>query len=436
VLAGALAEHDQVGERVATQTVRAVQPRRTLSRREQPRHRRHLGVTVDADAAHDVVGGRPDLHRHRGDVDVGELLELVVHRRELLLDVLRAVRHARLDPGDVEEHAAVRAPAALADLLHDLARDVIAGEELGRPPRVLVPLGVLPPLLFGVGRLAFVVVGDVVEHEALAVLVAQDAAFAAHPLGHQDPLDRRRPDHPRRVELDELHVHQIGARVEGERVAVAGVLPAVAGDLERATDAAGGEDDGLGLEDPQVALLAIVAERAGDPPGVDEQLDDRVLHVDLEPLVDAVVLQGPDHLEARSIADVGEPRVAVAAEVALEDAPVLGAIEDRAPGLELAHPFGRLLGVQLRHPPVVEVLAAAHGVGEVDLPAVAVVDVRHRRGHPALGHDRVRLAEQRLADEPDGEAGGGGLDRRPQAGAAGADDDDVVLVGLDVGSHF
>ena len=39
------------------------------------------GVGVDLDAAHDVVAGRADLHRLRGDVDVGQLLELVVHRR-------------------------------------------------------------------------------------------------------------------------------------------------------------------------------------------------------------------------------------------------------------------------------------------------------------------------------------------------------------------
>jgi hypothetical protein len=50
--------------------------------------------------------------------------------------------------------------------------------------------------------------------------------------------------------------------------------------------------------------------------------------------------------------------------------------------------------VQLGHPPVVDVLAAAHGVGEVHAPVVAVVDVRERRGHAAFGHHRVRLTEE------------------------------------------
>ena len=62
-----------------------------------------LGVGVDLDAAHHVVAGGPDLHRLGGDVDVGQLLELVVHRRQPLADVLGVTAR-----GDVEEDAAVR----------------------------------------------------------------------------------------------------------------------------------------------------------------------------------------------------------------------------------------------------------------------------------------------------------------------------------------
>ncbi len=128
-----------------------------------------------------------------------------------------------------------------------------------------------------------------------------------------------------------------------------------------------------------------------------------------------------------------QPRVGVPAEVALDDPPVGRPVEERAPRLELADAVRRLLGVQLGHAPVVQVLAAAHRVGEVDLPAVALVDVGQRGGHAALGHDGVRLAEQRLADEPHADALRRGLDGRPEAGAARADDDDVVLELLVVG---
>ena len=115
---------------------------------------------------------------------------------------------------------------------------------------------------------------------------------------------------------------QLGAGVVGERVAVAGVLPAVAGDLVRLADAAGRQHDRLGLEDDEAAALAVVGERAGDAVAVLEQADDGAFHVDVDALVDAVILQGADHLQAGAVADVGQARILVAAEVALQDAAV------------------------------------------------------------------------------------------------------------------
>ena len=141
---------------------------------------------------------------------------------------------------------------------------------------------------------------------------------------------------------------------------------------------------------------------------------------------DGTVLERPDHLEPGPVADVGEARVGVAAERPLEDAPVGGPVEDGAPQLELADAIGRLAGVELGHPRVVQELAADHRVAEVDLPRVRRGDVGERRGDAALGHHGVGLAEQRLADEADVGAGILGLDRGAQAGPAGADDQDVV----------
>jgi len=86
--------------------------------------------------------------------------------------------------------------------------------------------------------------------------------------------------------------------------------------------------------------------------------------------------------------------------------------------------------VQLGHAPVVDILAAAHGVGEVHFPAIALVDVGERRRDSALGHHGVRLAEERLAHEAHGDAARRGLDGRAQSGAARADHQHVVLVGL------
>ena len=175
-----------------------------------------------------------------------------------------------------------------------------------------------------------------------------------------------------------------------------------------------------------------------------EQFGDRALGEDLQLRLgvaelarvvllqrDDLLLQGADQLQAGAVADVRQPRVLVAAEVALADLAVRGAVEQRAVGLQLPDPMRRLLRVQLGHPRVVQELAAAHGVAEVHLPVVARVDIAHRRGDAALGHHRVRLAEQRLADDRQPFAGLPGGDRGAQTGAAGADDDDVVGVPLD-----
>ena len=213
------------------------------------------------------------------------------------------------------------------------------------------------------------------------------------------------------MELDELHVDARAASHHRHRVAVAGVLPGVRGDLEGLADAAGGEDHGLGLEEHEVAARAPVGENAGDATVLTlasgEQIGGRALgeHLDASLVItvellifllqgDDALLQGADHLETCAVADVGEARVLVAAEVALADLAFLGAVEQRSPGLQLPHAVRCLLRVQLGHAVVVEELAPAHGVAEVHLPTIVGVHVGHRCGDATLGHNRVGLAEQ------------------------------------------
>src|SRR5205814_4094740 len=126
---------------------------------------------------------------------------------------------------------AMRAAATLPDLTDDASGHVVAREQLGRPACALVALRVTEPFFFGIGGLAAIVLRNVVEEEPLALAVEQHSTFAADALGDEDALYGGRPDHPGGMELHELHVHQIGAGVVREHVAVAGVLPGVAGDL-------------------------------------------------------------------------------------------------------------------------------------------------------------------------------------------------------------
>ena len=141
-----------------------------------------------------------------------------------------------------------------------------------------------------------------------------------------------------------------------------------------------------------------------------------------------MLLERADHLEAGAITDVREARVLVTAEVALKDLAVLRAIEERAPLLELVDAIRSFHRVQLREAPLVEIAAALHRVAEVDLPVVLRLDVAERRGDAALGHDGVRLAEERLANQPHAQAARRGLDGCAQTRAAGTDHEDIVLV--------
>ena len=327
------------------------------------------------------------------------------------------------------------APAPFADLGVDRPRDVVPRRQLGRPPRVgLLALGQgghpAGRLLVRGGVLRPPVLGQVVPHEPFAVLVAQDPALAADRLGDEQPANARRPDHPGRVELDELHVDQLGAGLIGEGLAVAAVLPGVGRDLVGLADPAGRQHDRLGREHDRLPGRAPVAERAGDPGRPRDQARDRALHVDLDAERDRPVLEGADHLEAGPVADVRQPRVRMATERSLQDPAVRGPVEDGAPQLELADARRRLRRVELGHPRVVQELAADHRVAEVDLPGVGGGHVLERGRDSALGHDRVRLAEEGLADEPDVRAGHLRLDRGSQAGPAGTDHEHVVRADL------
>src|SRR5262249_41449296 len=151
----------------------------------------------------------------------------------------------------LQEDAAVRTAAALADLAADAAGHVVARQQVRRSSRILALVllaeHVQEAFLLVGGRRRLVVIRNVVEHEAPVLGVAQYAALAADAFGDADALHTGRPDQPGRVELDELHVDQLGARVVPESVAVAGAFPAVARDLVRPAQAAHRQHDGLRL---------------------------------------------------------------------------------------------------------------------------------------------------------------------------------------------
>ena len=198
-----------------------------------------------------------------------------------------------------------------------------------------------------------------------------------------------------------------------------------------APDSAGSHHHRLRLPQMEVALFPVVSAGSRNAPRVQQQAEHGALHVDLHAAVNAVVLQGADHLQAGAIANVRQPRILMPAEVSLQNAAVLGAVEECAPRLQFAHTFRRFLGVQLRHAPVVQVLPAAHGIGEMNAPVVAIVDIGQSRGNTALGHHGVRFAQQRFADHANFGAVGSGFDRGAQTGPTRTDDQNVIGVAME-----
>ena len=231
----------------------------------------------------------------------------------------------------------MRASPALLDLPDDTAGHVIPCEKLGGSAGVAVSRHVAPPLLGRIRGLVDIERRNVVVHETAALGVRERAALSSHTLGHQDASHARWPHHTRRVELDELHVDQLRPRVVPQRVSVPCALPTVGRDLEGAPETAGGQDHRAGLKDSEVAALPIVPEGADHTFSVLEEPGDGTLLIVIEPLMYAVVLKRPDHLQAGTVTDVGEPRVGVTAEVPLKDFPILRPVENRSPLLEFPH---------------------------------------------------------------------------------------------------
>ena len=271
--------------------------------------------------------------------------------------------------------------------------------------------------------------GGVALHEALPVLVAQDAAFAAGGLADEDPqlVDAGR------VELDEFHVLQRGARPIGDGHAISGGGHGVGGCLVDLAGPARGQQHRLAVEDVDVAGGKLAGDRPAAAPIDHDQLD----HVEFMKKADAR-LQGffPERVEDDPAGAVGriagalDGRLAeiarVAAEGALRDLALRGAVERHPHVLELNQGAGGVLGHDLDRVLVAEVIAALDRVEHVPLPAVRLL-VAEGRADPALGGARVRAGGEDL-----GQNGDPGIlaefDGGPQAGQTGSDNDDIVTV--------
>src|SRR5580704_3812368 len=181
---------------------------------------------------------------------------------------------------------------------------MIAGQKFWRPPRIFAALTITPAFFFVIRGLSTIIFRDRIEHKTATLLTRQDAAFTAYALGHQNSHHTRRPDHASRVKLHELHVDQICTSVISKRVTVASVFPTVAGNFVRPSNSASGQHHRFSAENPEPSAFAFITKSSDDAVAVFEKRKNGVLHIDVDALVHAVILQSPDHLQARAIAHV------------------------------------------------------------------------------------------------------------------------------------
>src|SRR5262249_1380957 len=210
-----------------------------------------------------------------------------------------------------------------------------------------------------------------------------------HAFSHQNTRDARRPDHSSGMELYELHVDQIRAGVVGQRMTIACVFPTIARYLVGSPDTARCEHDSFCSEQHEPPAFPFISEGAGPEVAIFEKADESAFHVHADALMDTVILKGADHLQARAIADVNQSWIFVSAEVSLKNLSVFSSVEDRAPCLQFADASCRLFGMQLRHAPTIDVLAAAHRIGKMDSPVISTVGCAQRGGNTAFSHHRV-----------------------------------------------
>ena len=308
VLAGRLAEHQQIEQRVGAQAVGAMHRHGgAFADGVQATHHvvllavpgDDLAVDVGRDAAHLVVDGGHDGNRLLGHVHVGEVVTDLLHRGQALADGVRAQV--------VELHQDVvlvrTAATAFLDLLVHRA-----GHEVARCQ-----------ILQG---------GCVALHEALAVAIQKDSALATAALGQQ----HARAGHAGGVKLPELQVLQGNAGACRHAQAVAGVDEGVGRCGKNAACAAGGQQHSLGVQLIQVAGFEFQRSDADHVAlGVADQVERHPLHEEVGFGLDVLLVQRVQHGVAGAVgsgAGALHGLLAIVGGMAAE-----GALVDRAVGV-------------------------------------------------------------------------------------------------------
>jgi len=289
---------------------------------------------------------------------------------------------------------------------------------------------IAPGQILGMRRVAL--------HEALAVLVQEIAALAAHAFGDEaaDAGDAGG------MELPELHVLQRQPGAQHHAEAVAGVDHGVAAVAEHASCPAGGEQRRARLN--QKRLAGLDGDRRDTEAiavGIAHEVEREVFVEELRAVGDVLLVQ---RVQQRVTGAVGGGAGAggllaaevfrLAAEGALVDLAVVQPRERQAHVFELVHRAGGLAAHELDRVLVAEPVAALDRVVHMPFPAV-VVDVGERGSDAALRRHRVRARGENFRHHRDLVVRARELQRRAQAGAAAADDERIEAARVHAGPH-
>jgi hypothetical protein len=141
----------------------------------------------------------------------------------------------------------------------------------------------------------------------------------------------------------------------------------------------------------------------------------------------SVILERSDHFETGTVTHVSETRIPVAPEISLKNVSFSGPIENGAPRFQFANAGRRLFRMKLCHTIVVHVLAASHGVGEMNFPVVRIINGAERGGDTAFGHYGVSFTKKGFTYESDFDAGCRCFYCRSKSGSAGTNDQNIVF---------
>src|SRR5690606_16430193 len=404
VLAGRATEHDEVKQGVRAETVGTVHRggRAFADGVEAVDHTRFtvlpgddLPMDVGGDATHLIVNGRHDGNGILDRVDVGELDGDLANRGQTLHDGFGA------QVVELQHHIAAVATAAtfLDFLVHG------AGHEIA--------------------RCEVLEVGGITLHEALAVLVQQNAALATHTLGDQ----HARAGHAGGVELPELHVLQGNAGTSSHAQTVTGVDEGVRGSRPDATGAAGGQHDLLAFQDVDVAGFHFKGSHAQDVAGfVAQQVQRHPLDEELGVGGHVALVERMQHGVTGTVgrctgalhglfAEVG----GVTAERTLINGAVRVAVERHAEVLELVDGVRRFTAHEFDGVLVTEPVGTFHRIVHVPVPVV-LAHVAQCGTHTTLSGHRVGTGREDFGEHGHRQPGFSQLEGTTQAGSAGTDD--------------